>query len=303
MFVARWKMLTIYMSNFHSATWLPLIGSNTQIKPRKTKNTAVVFQVEKQDGNQKPECSHVILRWTGHNKITVHLWAVLSVFKADFSKDKTTITIQHNRTLQKKPATTTPTPENTSPQHFSIKLLHTTLLHNTSPQHFAATLLYKTSPKHVSATLHHNTSPPCTTLLQPFSTTLLHNISLQPFSTTLLHNTSLQHFTTTLLYHPSLQHFFTTLPYNPSPPRFSTTLLQNISLHNTSPQHFSTTRHPNTSAQHSFTKLLNPSPQLFSTTLHHNTSPQHFSTTLHQNTSHFCNEKAARCPHMGELPQ
>ena len=28
---------------------------------------------KKQDGNHEPECSHVILRWTGHNHITLHL--------------------------------------------------------------------------------------------------------------------------------------------------------------------------------------------------------------------------------------
>ena len=31
-----------------------------------------IFQT-RQDGNHEPECSHVILRWTGHNHITVHL--------------------------------------------------------------------------------------------------------------------------------------------------------------------------------------------------------------------------------------
>ena len=37
-------------------------------------NMFLVF-IKKQDGNHEPECSHVILRWTGHNQITVQLSA------------------------------------------------------------------------------------------------------------------------------------------------------------------------------------------------------------------------------------
>ena len=116
-----------------------------------------------QDGNHEPECSQVLMRWTGHNHIPVHL-STLFAFPT---------TLLHNTSLQ----------------HFS-----TALLHNTSLQTFSTTLLYNTSPQHSFTTLLYNTSP------QHFSTTLLDKTSLEQFLTTLLYNISVQHFSTTLLY-------------------------------------------------------------------------------------------------------
>ena len=77
--------------------------------------------VLKQDGNHEPGCSHVILRWKGHNQITVHLSAF--------------------------PVCAAMT--NTSLQHSSTKLVYNSSLQHSSPQHSFTTLLYK---------LHHNTS-------------------------------------------------------------------------------------------------------------------------------------------------
>ena len=74
-------------------------------------NTLLILVLMKKDGNHEPEYSHVILRWTGHNQITVHLSAFF---------DCAAMT-------------------NTSLQHLSPPLFS-----DTSLQHLAATLLYKT---------------------------------------------------------------------------------------------------------------------------------------------------------------
>ena len=71
--------------------------------------------------NHEPGCSHVILRWKGHNQITVHLSAF--------------------------PVCAAMT--NTSLQHSSTKLVYNSSFQHSSPQHSFTTLLYK---------LHHNTS-------------------------------------------------------------------------------------------------------------------------------------------------
>ena len=256
----------------HNKVWAFLAASSNHCKQEQHLQNIPKhkppFQ-KKQDGNHEPECSHVILRWTDHNHITVHL----STFFVCAAMT------------------------NTSPQHLSL-----TLVKDTSLQHLVATLLYNTSvqlsspmlfsnsylqrfsttllPKYFSTTLHQNTSQ------QHWTTTFCYNTLLQHFSTKMFSNTSLRHFHNT-----SQQHFFTTLPYNTSPQHFTTTLLYNTSLHdstttflhNASLQHFTTTLLQNTSLQlpqHSPTNFHNTSLQQ----LLHNTSPQHFSATLHHKT-------------------
>ncbi len=86
----------------------------------------------KQDGNHEPECSHLILRWTGHNQIIVCVCC-------------------------------------DDDQHFPNTLLHhfsTTLFSNTSLHRSSPTLLYTALLQHTSTTLL------CNTYLQHFPTTL-----------------------------------------------------------------------------------------------------------------------------------
>ncbi len=125
--------------------------------------------LKKQDGNHEPECSHVILRWTGHNRITVHLSAFLGCAAM------TNTSLQHL-------AATLPYKLfwNSLPQHSSPTLLSRNLL-----QHFLTAILFNTSLQHFPTTL--------------FSTTPLYNTSLLHSSPTLPYNTLTQHFPTTLL--------------------------------------------------------------------------------------------------------
>ena len=76
--------------------------------------------LKKQDGNHEPECSHVILRWAGHNQITVHLSAFFSVLRWT--------TLLYNTCLQ-----------HSSP----------TLFYNTSLQQFLTTLFSNTLLQHL----------------------------------------------------------------------------------------------------------------------------------------------------------
>ena len=56
----KWHLQEIYRYSitYHSSLNGPMLNKENS---------------SKQDGNHEPECSHVILRWTGHNQITVHL--------------------------------------------------------------------------------------------------------------------------------------------------------------------------------------------------------------------------------------
>ena len=234
----------------------------------------------KQDGSHEPECTHVRLRWTGHNQITVHLSAFF------------VCAAMTNTCLQD---------------------LSPTLFSDNSLQHLAATLLFRTSLQHSSPTLLYNN---LYTFLQHLSTTLFSTTPLsdtifQHFSPAFLYKTFLQHFSPTLLYNNLLNHASPTVSSNTLLQQSSSTLFSNTSLQHSSPQHsfktllyttsqhFSTTIFSNTSLQHSSpTFLSNTSLQLFSTTLFpttlrqqspptlfSNTPLQHFSTTLFSNTS------------------
>ena len=263
-----------------------------------------------QDGNHEPECSHVILRWTGHNQILVRL----SAFFVYAAMPSTSL---YNTSSQLSCQTLfSATYLYASLQHSSPTRLYNTLLQHFPVQHFSGTLFSSTSLQLLVALLY-NTSLQlyCEKLfsapyLQRFSTTLLPNsylqhFSLTPFSKTSpqhssptrLYNTLFQRFSTTLFPNTSLQHSSPTPPYNTSPALFYNTVLQHFSptlFSNTSPQHFSTTLRSTTflqnssptlpyndSLQHQLPNdLYNTSPQHFSTALPSNTLLQHFSTTL-----------------------
>ena len=165
-----------------------------------------------QDGNHEPECSHVILRWTGHNQILVRLSAFFCL-----CCDAQHFSLQ---TLLR----------NSLVKHSSPPLIYT-LLYNTLPQLVCTTLLNNTLLQHFSKTQFPNSSLQHSSLLQHFSTTLFPNSSLQHSSPTLLHNTLPQLVSTTLFSNTSpVQHFSGTL--------FSSTSLQLLValLYNTSLQ-------------------------------------------------------------------